>query len=547
MKNQSLFILLFAGLFAFFSSCTPDLEESLETQTTTDTNTTVTTTDPTLNIPDGFDFKTHDKVTISIYDSEGDALYEIYSKFKTPDTSLPDSLQVNYDEVKKDNIIYNYKLSGFTQNGVMIKKIQLPTYADKVFIRRKGTEGFTDYVLDVVNNNVNINHSRSASNTVRTAVTIVDSPLTDDIFVNGDARVNGGLNTNGFDLTVTGNLDVNGKTNMASTSTIEANTIEMSGKVNLNGGVIYTDIIEVSGKVNGSGYIYYCTSYDVTGGVNDNQSDSVMQQQCSNDTDGDGVADPDDAYPDNRDMAFQTYSPSPTEYGLLLFEDLWPSYGDYDFNDVAFKYRTLVSTNSDNEAVQIDILCSVKNMAAGFINGMGIELTGVNPGQIQSVTGPIYTQGYISNNANGTEAGQDNAVIIITDNVDNLINEITISITLSSPISTDVLGESPFNPFIIANQIREREIHLPNKPITSLGASSVDNGGVNSDPGGTFISTDGFSWALSFLEDIPLAKETVRINDAYNHFASWATSGGINMNNWYKDLPGYRNTNMLDD
>lgn len=39
----------------------------------------------TLDIPDGFDFKTSSKVKITIYDSEPTTLYKVYNQFGTTD------------------------------------------------------------------------------------------------------------------------------------------------------------------------------------------------------------------------------------------------------------------------------------------------------------------------------------------------------------------------------------------------------------------------------------------------------------------------------
>ena len=128
-----------------------------------------------------------------------------------------------------------------------------------------------------------------------------------------------------------------------------------------------------------------------------------------------------------------------------------------------------------------------------------------------------------------------------------MLTQTTVSIVLTSPTNTSSINDAKFNPFIISNKNRAREIHLPNKPSTTLGSNSIDNGGMNSDPYGNFISTQGFSWGLSILEDVPTPKEGVRISDAYNLFDSWATSGGINDEDWYKDLPGHRNTALLDN
>jgi hypothetical protein len=63
------------------------------------------------------------------------------------------------------------------------------------------------------------------------------------------------------------------------------------------------------------------------------------------DTDGDGIQDQDDAFPYPA-VAFELFTPSKYGTGTIAFEDLWPSYGDYDFNDVALNYQVIVKLNS---------------------------------------------------------------------------------------------------------------------------------------------------------------------------------------------------------
>ena len=43
------------------------------------------------------------------------------------------------------------------------------------------------------------------------------------------------------------------------------------------------------------------------------------------------------------------------------------------------------------------------------------------------------------------------------------------------------------------------------------------------------------------INQIDLPLEKAPINEAYIHFAEWATSGGTKKADWYQDLPGYRN------
>ena len=265
------------------------------------------------------------------------------------------------------------------------------------------------------------------------------------------------------------------------------------------------------------------------------------------DTDGDGILDIDDAFPEDAEVAFEMFTPSKYGKGTIAFEDLWPTTGDYDFNDAALSYQAIVYLNSNNLAVRMDFVCNIKANGAGHTNGIGFEIEGLDPSQIESVTGAVLTQNFISLNPNGTEANQENAVIILADDVDNILNETTITVSFVEPTNTADLGVSPFNPFLIVNKEREKEIHLPYMKKTSLGMQSFDFGGANKDPDGNYISDSGFPWAISIIHDFKVPKEKIDVTRAYNFFSSWAESGGNNFKDWYKDNPGNRNTEHIKD
>jgi len=264
------------------------------------------------------------------------------------------------------------------------------------------------------------------------------------------------------------------------------------------------------------------------------------------DSDGDGIKDSDDAFPDDADAAFESFTPSKYGRGTIAFEDLWPSSGDYDFNDAALSYQAIAILNSDNLAVRLELICNIKANGAGYTNGIGFEIEGLNPSKVASVTGTVLNQGYITTNDNGTEADQENTVIILADDVDNLLNETTITISFVEPISTSELGVAPFNPFIIINKEREKEVHLPYKSITSLGNQSYVFTGDNKDIDGNFISENGYPWAISIIHDFKVPKEKVDITSAYNFFGAWAESGGTAYEDWYKDNPGNRNEDLIE-
>ena len=266
------------------------------------------------------------------------------------------------------------------------------------------------------------------------------------------------------------------------------------------------------------------------------------------DTDGDGILDRDDSYPDEADKAFEMFTPSKYGWGTVAFEDLWPSNGDYDLNDLAVNYRVIAVLNAQNLAVQLDFLINVTSIRAAYTNGFGIEIETLAPSQIQSVTGNLLKHNYISQNANGTEAGQENAVIIIFDDPYEMRNnETRISVKLTTPLTTNELGSAPFNPFLIIDKTREREVHLPNGHTTALGTKNFQINGVNRDEDGNYLNDNGLPWAINIVHDFKVPKEKVSVIDAYNHFDKWAISGGGQYKDWYKDNPGYRNAGNIEN
>ncbi|OBY63855.1 hypothetical protein LPB301_13785 [Polaribacter reichenbachii] len=281
--------------------------------------------------------------------------------------------------------------------------------------------------------------------------------------------------------------------------------------------------------------------------INDLTTFRVISENVNDtDTDGDGIPDIDDAYPEDKEVAFEYFTPSKYGQGTISFEDLWPTTGDYDFNDAALSYQAVAKLNSDNMAVQLDFTCNIKANGAGFTNGIGFQIDGLLPTEIESVTGSVFTQNFITLNQNGTEADQEKAVIILADDVDNILNETKITIRFTQPISTEKLGVAPFNPFLIVNMVREKEIHLPYMSPTSLGNNSTTFNGTNKDEDGNYISDNGYPWAISIIHDFKVPKEKVAITDAYNFFSLWAESGGLNYVNWYTDSSGNRNKDLID-
>ena len=310
-----------------------------------------------------------------------------------------------------------------------------------------------------------------------------------------------------------------------------------------------SDLIIMDTQTGGWEYIYGPNSesgVDLGRTINDLTTYTESLDVEDPDTDGDGVPNSQDQYPTEANKAFETFSPSKYGWGTVAFEDLWPYQGDYDFNDTAVNYRFVAIQNAQNEVVQLDIHFEVTSDGAGLKNAFGIEFESIAPNQVASVTGMNLTEGFINLQANGVEAGQNRAVVILFDNNEVMLNrQSMVSVDFTVPLTTAQLGIAPFNSFLIVNNDRGREIHLPNRLRTSLGQNIVDTDGVNQDPDGNYETDNRLPWAINIMHNFKVPRERVPVNEAYNYFNQWATSGGTIFTDWYKDNAGYRNTSKL--
>lgn len=277
------------------------------------------------------------------------------------------------------------------------------------------------------------------------------------------------------------------------------------------------------------------------------------------DTDNDGVPDDVDEYPTDPGRAFNVYYPAQNVFGTLAYEDLWPSKGDYDFNDMVVDYNIRHVTNALNQVVDVYGQLKLRAMGAGFQNGFGFQL-GITAGEIANVE-LTYEDNSTVNQP--LEPGQNKAVFIAWQNGFNLLPnqggevgvntshaesqvdpyELDFYITTVQPVRLSDLGVPPYNPFIFINQERTKEVHLPDFEPTTLASPSyfgtLDDA---SDPGNSvyYKTATGLPWAIHIGESLSYPVEKIQIISAYSHFAEWAQSGGTLYTDWYMDLPGYR-------
>ena len=287
------------------------------------------------------------------------------------------------------------------------------------------------------------------------------------------------------------------------------------------------------------------------------------------DADADGVPDNLDAFPNDATRAYFTYFPSQNVFGSLAFEDLWPSKGDYDMNDLVVNYRFRIVTNAQNKVVDLEPWFCVSAAGAGYKNGFGFQLDGILPGQVASVTGCSPQNSSISVASNGLENGQSKAVIVVFDNFNHVIHRhpnggayfntdttkakgysdtLKLSIHFASPVLQSAMGSPPYNPFLIKNMTRNIEIHLADHIPTSLANTALfATGADNTIPslGRYYKTANNLPWALNLPVKFDYVVEKAPVIQGYNYFADWSESTGVTFTDWYTNKTGYRTKNKI--
>jgi LruC domain-containing protein len=292
------------------------------------------------------------------------------------------------------------------------------------------------------------------------------------------------------------------------------------------------------------------------------QSATCTWQPVSNDTDGDGVDDDTDAYPNDPKRAFNSYYPAEGVYNTLMFEDVWPAKGDYDLNDVVTDFNYHFVTDAQNKLKEINYTGDLIATGAALHNGFAIAIPDLSADDV-NVTASSLT-------VNGTtvtgfiEAGHNNnLVFVIAEDLKDIMISSTHSLYNTEsgdsnpllPIEMKIvfndsqtldLGEAPFNPFIFynANGLRT-ETHLINHAPTELHTNNAAFGtsADASDPanGKYYVTENGLPWAVEVNDKKGHAFEQIDFAEAYPKIIDWALSGGTTDQDW----PEYPVTSKL--
>ncbi|MES2656400.1 MAG: LruC domain-containing protein [Bacteroidota bacterium] len=376
------------------------------------------------------------------------------------------------------------------------------------------------------------------------------------IRVDRETKVNGGAELSMYNGAMFRTLDIviNGRVKGYSNTSL----VKVNGDTRINGGgevinaIQYCDAngIETNNGTIGSGATQGCSLYVPITSCNTEGNGSAP---APTDTDGDGVSDVNDAYPNDATKAYNNYYPSATGVATVSFEDLWPSKGDYDMNDIVMTYRYNIVTNASNNVAQVIGNYTLHATGGALQNGFGVQFP-IDRAKATSVTGGTL------------EAGQTKAVVTLFNNsraqmatfntvpgasASDTVNY-TMSFNVTAGPSLATFGLNEYNPFIWNNTAgfgRGYEIHLPGKVPTNLANAALfgtaeDNSNVVANR--YYVSTgNGLPWAISIPVKFAYPIERSDINTAYLKFATWVQSGGAQYADWYTNSTGYRDVSKV--
>lgn len=287
------------------------------------------------------------------------------------------------------------------------------------------------------------------------------------------------------------------------------------------------------------------------------------------DPDGDGVMSSDDDYPDDPLRALRVTYPNDRARAQLAFEDMWPSEGDYDLNDLVLAYTLTEVRDAQGNIRDLEGSFRIKARGAGYSHGFGLHFPNLPPEVLESAS--IWVDEQPSRPLEG-EVGQGRLTLILIEDslklADRNVNTRTcfarkfnadpncaelpgptigFQATFAHALTREELGPAPYNPFVYIVGDRGRETHLadalPTDKVIAPGVRGTrfgtrDDGYLGTDP--RYYKTrrigthGGLPWAMNVPQEWRSPLEKRSVNECYPGLVDWINSGGTRNTDWYR-------------
>ena len=272
------------------------------------------------------------------------------------------------------------------------------------------------------------------------------------------------------------------------------------------------------------------------------------------------------------------YQPVKNGYGTLMFEDMWPEMGDYDFNDFVINYQVQttwgINANESNRYLDITINLKLRAMGGSLpyrfciklpgeatdMQGDPIDFPALDKKQITDLNVTSTTQGLGIELLNaqkpilaltGLESLRGDGTLFYNTQIGKLITSSAetpiIKISFKLNFNTDSFGTAQriFNNFktsqafdyFLQNTNNGREIHFVGfKPTELYKGYETDRKETGKN---YYCNKNGFVWALKAPAEMGWAVEKKDLLEVYPKFKSWLESGGYELENNVEESKWY--------
>lgn len=258
--------------------------------------------------------------------------------------------------------------------------------------------------------------------------------------------------------------------------------------------------------------------------------------------------------------------PSSSGFVTLAYEDIWPSLGDYDFNDVVVEYRAC-QDKINNTVMRYWISGNLVAVGAQYHNAFAVRLSGVSPDNVNQ-TLISHTIGGEKIHDSPIEVNRSEVILQVLPDTSTLYQSTAscsffrteegcaasakIPFELYVPLSvgkSDALApRGILDPFIFAvegfwhgphvtnGNARGWEVHLKNQAPTSAfdtGLLGTEDDASSPSQSLYFATDRGLPFAIQISEQWSPPLEAIDITDAYPLFADFAESNGEENSYWF--------------
>lgn len=295
------------------------------------------------------------------------------------------------------------------------------------------------------------------------------------------------------------------------------------------GGAEITNCIEacVKNKVEKDNLKCISPAYITKNEPNVEIDDDDCNRFSGNHNPGEGEGDTDDNYHEEA---------SATPAYTYMFEDNWPSFGDYDMNDLVMDVSIANSIAGAN-ATSVTITTTVRAVGAtkALYAFARIEAPGAGNKVVQLFDGEAHafmggsTKEIINTHTYKYPAATNSVTVELPSTMQGVVNANNLNVFL---VWGDITGN------------KWNEIHLPGFGGTDKAAQASSSNSYKYKSDGSQEGSEAYSnmmWALRIpaKEFKSYPREGISIKEAYSGFEDWAKTGGSSNYDWY--------TNPSDD